>query len=380
MPRYVLIANPGTPRCETYRRELLGYWAARGGADLEVVPWADVVRRGGDLDALAAFDRPAVVRLESPGKDAHVARLLLAAAADGDPAEPPRDWPALPVRKGLLARPGLLYRGFCRVLDGLRRSLDARPHLARTACPAAVAHMFDKNASLATLAAADVPVPDWLPPDRFPAGEVAFHYAIRDTGWPVVYTKLNSGSSAVGIVVGYYQSGEAGWGLTTLATADGEFYNTRRLRRVQDVGLVHCLGFLQAEGATVQRGIPMAQIDGQNFDVRVVCVYGKPVAWVFRLSSHPMTNLHLGGRRGDPASCRAAIPTRAWLDGLDHCAAAAGCFDSAVVGVDLVFERGFRRHYVLEVNAFGDFFPGWSDARGRSMHALEIEATAQRVA
>jgi glutathione synthase/RimK-type ligase-like ATP-grasp enzyme len=122
----------------------------------------------------------------------------------------------------------------------------------------------------------------------------------------------------------------------------------------------------------------MAQVDGQNFDVRVVCVYGKPVCSVFRLSSLPMTNLHLGGRRGDWDRCRAAIPTREWLDALDHCAEAAACFDSAVAGVDLLFETGYRRHYVLEVNAFGDFFPGWLDGAGRSVHSYEIEATARR--
>src|SRR5262249_4601590 len=120
------------------------------------------------------------------------------------------------------------------------------------------------------------------------------------------------------------------------------------------------------------------QLDGQNSDLRVVCVYGAPVATIFRLSSHPMTNLHLGGRRGDYNHCRAAVPTRTWLDAIDHCAEAAACFDSAVAGVDVVFERGFARHFVLEVNAFGDFFPGWVDAAGRSIHAREIEATAAR--
>ena len=76
MPRYVLIANPGTKRCETYRRELLAFWAGRGVTpDVEVVPWADVVPRDGNLDGLAAFDRPAVVRLESPGKDAQVTAM-----------------------------------------------------------------------------------------------------------------------------------------------------------------------------------------------------------------------------------------------------------------------------------------------------------------
>src|SRR3954471_2768480 len=126
-PRYVLIANPGTKRCETYLRELAAWWAARGATpEVELVPWADVVARDGDQDGLPAFDRPAVVRLESPGKDDQVTRLLLAAGAGADRAEPPRDWRALPLPKGLLARPGLWYRGFRRVLEGLRRSFDAR--------------------------------------------------------------------------------------------------------------------------------------------------------------------------------------------------------------------------------------------------------------
>jgi hypothetical protein len=123
----------------------------------------------------------------------------------------------------------------------------------------------------------------------------------------------------------------------------------------------------------------MAQIDGQNFDVRVVVLHGRPAFTVFRLSPQPMTNLHLGGRRGDPASCRAAVPTRAWLDALDHCAEAARLYPCAAVGVDLLFERGYLRHYVLEVNAFGDFFPGLTDAAGRTVHAAEIEETARHL-
>jgi hypothetical protein len=137
------------------------------------------------------------------------------------------------------------------------------------------------------------------------------------------------------------------------------------------------LGFLLDEGVCVQRGVRMAQIDGQNFDVRVVVIHGRPEFTIFRLSGLPMTNLHLGGRRGDPAACRAAVPTRAWLDALDHCVEAAGLYDAAAVGVDLLFESGYLRHYVLEVNAFGDFFPGLRDERGRTVHGTEVEATAR---
>jgi hypothetical protein len=383
-PRYVLIANPGTKRCEAYRRALAA------AADVTVVPWADVAARDGDLGGRAAFDRPAVVRMESPGKDDRAYRAMLAAGARDDPAGPARDWSNLEISKGELVRPGLWYRGFRRVLTGLRRSFDARPHLMPTACPLAVAEMFDKTATGRKLAAAGVPVPEWLDDPGeltrpLTADDLA-HYLHRDPcppprlprGWPVLYLKLNAGSSASGIVA-LRVAGRRVVGATTLAPAGGRFFNSRRVRDLSGEALARAADFLLAEGAIAQQGIPMAQLDGQNFDLRVVCLYGEPVATVVRVSPHPMTNLHLGGRRGDLERCRAAVPPRAWLDARDHCVAAAGCFRSAVAGVDVVFERGTWRPFVLEVNAFGDFFPGWADARGRSLHALEIEATAGRV-
>ncbi|MBY0457799.1 MAG: STM4014 family protein [Gemmataceae bacterium] len=384
-PRYVLIANPGTKRCETYRAELLAYWRDVHGTtpNLEVVPWVEVIARDGNLDDLPAFDAPAIVRMESPGKDDAATRALLAAGARDDPSEPPHDWLSLEIPKGLLVRPGLLYRGFHRVLRGLRASFDARPHLHPTACPLAVAEMFDKTRTCEKLDAAGVPVPETVD-HSIHSSEFLFKTLYFRFKWPTVYVKLNTGSSATGIVVLHLGEdrtafSESAFGVTTLAHLNDDFYNSRLVRRVTDLELEAALQFLIREGAIVQRGIPMAQIDGQNFDIRVVCLYGKPVATIFRLSPHPMTNLHLGGRRGDYDRCRAAIPTREWLDALDHCAEAASCFDSAVAGVDLLFERGFRRHYVLEVNAFGDFFPGWTNAHGRSIHSLEAEASFARL-
>jgi hypothetical protein len=377
-PRYVLVANPGTKRCELYRRELAAFWAACGATpDVTVVPWAEVVPRDGHLDGLPAFDRPAVVRLESPGKDAHVYRLLLEAGGRDDPSEPPRDCRAVPMTRGLLLRPGLWFRGFRRALAGLRRSFDARPHLTPTACPLAVAAMFDKTATARTLAAAGVPVPDALPePPDEPA---VVHDLAVCHGWDSAYVKLNSGSSATGIVVLHpTAAGRPAFGITTLIRRGADYFSTRQVQRVTGEELERAVQFVLDEGAIVQRGVPLAQLDGDNFDLRVVCVGGTPVATVVRVSPHPMTNLHLGGRRGDLARCRAAVPPRVWLDALDQCAAAADCFDSTVAGVDLAFERGLGRSVVLEVNAFGDFFPGWADARGRSVHALEIEHTARR--
>src|SRR5262249_36150598 len=168
------------------------------------------------------------------------------------------------------------------------------------------------------------------------------------------------------------------WAASSSIGRAANFSATGPLRRWSGAALHELLHFLLREGVCVQRGVPMAQIDGENFDVRVVVLDGEPAFTVFRLSPWPMTNLHLGGRRGRPEACRAAVPPRAWLDAMDDCTAAARLYPCAAVGVDLLFERGYLRHYLLEVNAFGDFFPGLTDARGRTVHRAEVEATARR--
>jgi hypothetical protein len=241
------------------------------------------------------------------------------------------------------------------------------------ACPLAIAELFDKNTTSARLDAAGLPCPPSLPATPSPEELLAL---LQEQRFATAYVKLNTGSSASAIAV-VHACDDPPWAISSIVRLEDGFYSTRRLRRCTGDELRAVLAFLLAEGACVQRGIRMAQIDGQNFDVRVVVIYGRPAFTIFRLSSQPMTNLHLGGRRGPPEYCRAAIPTRAWLDGLDHCVEAAELYRSASVGVDLLFESGYLRHYLLEANAFGDFFPGLRDAQGRSVHRVEIEATAQ---
>jgi hypothetical protein len=377
--RYVAIANPDGKRWQAYSRDLSAFWEARGVlAGVEVVPWRDVVQRDGNLDGLAAFDRPALVRLESPGRDFEVARLLLEAGGRAIPGEP-TDWSHLVYEKGRLTRPGLMYAGFKRVLTGLKASFDARPHLKASACPLDVAVLFDKNATSARLDAAGIPSPPSLP--GLPSSTIPseLQYLIREEGFRTAYVKLNTGSSASAIVV-LSTHNEDTLGVGSIVLLGEGFYSTRRLCHYDPgcLRLAAVLDFLLREGVCVQEGIRMAQIDGENFDVRVVVIHGRPAFTIFRLSSLPMTNLHLGGRRGDPQRCRAAIPTRAWLDAIDHCVEAAAQFQSNIVGVDLLFETGYMRHFILEANAFGDFFPGLVDAQGRSVHSVEIEETARR--
>jgi glutathione synthase/RimK-type ligase-like ATP-grasp enzyme len=374
-PRYLMLANADSKRWQAYAHDLTAFWQDRRiQPEVHLIPWREIVPCLGNLDAMPLFDTPALVRLESPGRDFEVMKLLLKAGAAADLQEPPRDWLSLPYSKGQLVRPGLLHAGFRRVLHGLRLAFDSRPHLAPLACPLAVAELFDKRATAARLTAAGLPCPPSLPA---PANPEELLDGLRAHAFNTAYVKLNTGSAAMGIAVVHARE-EPPWAVTSvLHRADG-CYNTRRLQRVTGADLAAVLEFLIREGVFIQKGIPMAQIDGQNFDVRVVVLYGRPAFTIFRLSGLPMTNLHLGGRRGQPEVCRANIPTRAWLDALDHCVEAARLYSCAAVGVDLLFERGYLHHYILEMNAFGDFFPGLTDTDGRTVHRAEIEITSRR--
>ncbi|KOG89835.1 hypothetical protein ADK38_12075 [Streptomyces varsoviensis] len=87
-----------------------------------------------------------------------------------------------------------------------------------------------------------------------------------------------------------------------------------------------------------------------------------------------MTNLHLGGARGDLAAARAAAEAAgtAWPEVLGRCEAAAACFPGTLcVGVDLLPGSGWRRFAVGEVNAFGDLLPGLTGLAGSGAESLD---------
>ncbi|MGL6077026.1 MAG: STM4014 family protein [Fimbriiglobus sp.] len=368
--RYIVLANPGTPRGDGYVAELRAFWAARGAKpEIVVVPWAKFLAAGAYFVELPEFDEPAFVKIESPGKSDEVYRQLVSLGCDRLGVT--YDGPELPWPKGLLVEPRLHAAGWEVVLERLKSSLPLRPHLRLSASPDAIRTMFDKTATSNLLRSRGITVPSHLEEIPSTTAEI-----VSNRIWgQETFIKLNHGSSAVGIV---HLIGR-GVNACTVHISGGNYFNSRAPRE----GIRHddfrAADWILSQGAIVQDGIPAARLDGLKFDVRVVCYYGQPVATIFRKSHLPMTNLHLGGQRGDEAASKAQIPKRAWLDGLDDAANAAEAFDSCVCGVDLIFEANYRGHAILEANAFGDHFPGHTLANGQPLRTAEFTRTAERM-
>ncbi|WP_026416862.1 STM4014 family protein [Actinomadura oligospora] len=334
---FVVIGYPGDRRVTLFADAC----RAAGIAEPRVIAWTEVLR--------GAFALPAgvPVRIDSPGEDPEADALLR-----GDVA---------PTRTGGGAR---WYAGF---VAGLGRIADA----ARAANapllndPDEIAVMFDKRLCHARLSAAGVPVPPALTGID---GYAALRARMTEADERRVFVKPAHGSSASGVialeVAPPARAGTAGTEgrikavTSAVRRADG-FHNSLRVQTYRtEEEVAELVDALAPDGLHVERWMPKAALDGRVLDLRVVVVGGVPTHAVVRTSTVPMTNLHLGGRRGDLDAVRAALGEDGWREAMDVCARAAACFPrSLMVGVDLLVGLGWRRFAIGEVNAFGDLLP-----------------------
>ncbi len=353
-PRFAVVGNPDN-------RRVTLFGAAATGAGLpapRVVPWTEVLRAGG-----AAFAPHEVVRLESPGEHPGVDRRLR--GVDD------------PTRVEGSARWYTAFLAAVRTLEGGVRLDD----------PDELAVLFDKRRCHAALDAAGVPVP-FSPtsgPDAAPVhGWDDVRRLMREHRMPRLFVKPAHGSSASGVLA--VEAGGAGRVRATTSVElapDGRLFNSLRVRRHEaerDIAAV--VDTLAPDGLHLERWLPKATQAGRAADLRVVVVAGRATHAVVRTSASPMTNLHLGGARGDLDAVRRAVHAAggSWADALDVCERAAARFPGTLsVGVDLLPATGWRRFSVGEVNAFGDLLPGLtglpgSGAEDRDTYAAQVAA------
>ena len=133
------------------------------------------------------------------------------------------------------------------------------------------------------------------------------------------------------------------------------------------------LAFLLREGSQVELALPKARLRGDYFDCRVLVVRGEPAFTVVRQSRHPITNLHLGGKRGDLSYFLSEVPPRELEAAMETCRQVARVHDCLHVGIDLMYDEFFEGHRVLEANAFGDLLPNLK-RDGLSVYEWEIRA------
>jgi len=99
---------------------------------------------------------------------------------------------------------------------------------------------------------------------------------------------------------------------------------------------------------------------------------------VVRVSKSPITNLHLLNTRGDFEEVRRRLSDAAWHRIEETCEQVAALFpNSLYMGIDLLITATWNKHYVLEVNAFGDLLPNLLH-EGEDTYTAEIREILKR--
>ncbi|MGW4464163.1 STM4014 family protein [Micromonospora sp. NPDC004704] len=345
----VVVGNPDNRRVGMFRATAVPAWPG----PVRTLPWRELARGPVRLP-----DR-AVVRVDSPGEDPEVDRLLRGADT--------------PAAHGEIVDAAAWYAGLRAGLDRLATAArDAGATLLND--PGDIAVMFDKRAGHARLTGAGIPVPAALP--AAPADYGDLRATMRTAGWARVFVKPAHGSSASGVLALETASGRVQATTSVELAADGRLFNSLRVRRYRTEREVAAIvDRLAPDGLHVERWFPKAGLGGRTVDLRVLVVAGEPGHVVVRSSRGPLTNLHLGNNRGDLAEVRAAMGEPAYAAALDTCVRAAACFPRSLhAGVDLMIGTDWRRHMVAEVNAFGDLLPNLVDHAGRDGYAAQLHA------
>ncbi|TSC26666.1 STM4014 family protein [Corallococcus sp. Z5C101001] len=369
-PPFLIIGNPGNRRVTLFQEALI----RAGLPPAHVLAWEAVARAPDVLLDLPDTER--FVRIDAAGEDAGVERAFLKrghadALAAGCDTVAPAPLDALPDEHGRVLCPRQHHLGFLRVLEDLSARFTLRPRWRVLSAPGAIADLFDKRVTSRRYAALGIPVPPFLDLDEASAHPEGLRQGMRDAGFREAFVKLSCGSSASCLAL--YRPGRSGGSLlTSLHRGPTGWFNSLKVRRVTDARDVDAvLAFLLREGSQVEEARPKARLGGDVFDCRVLAVRGEPAFTVVRQSRLPITNLHLGGYRGDLGAFHAAVPRRELEAAMESCRAVARAHDCLHVGIDLMFEDFFHGHRVLEANAFGDLLPGLT-RDGLSVYDWEI--------
>lgn len=370
---WVVVGNPENRRVAFFQQAL----ASRGLPAARVLSYEELLSGRASIESVPAN---AIVRIDSPGENFAVEKLLLAA---GEPPAVAQAAPTISRRKlseltedrGRILWPRQWYLGLASVLNQWCSALRGRDNVRWSSHPRDIVVMFDKYRCQSMYLTSGIPHPNVLW-KVFSFEEL--HAGMAETGWERVFVKLANSSSASGVVAIHHHRGR--WAATTsteLVRTGGEtrLYNSLKLRRYTDLDDIRTLvDALAAHKVVVEQWLPKASIAGRVFDLRVLVIGGAPQHMVVRTSKSPLTNLHLGNRRGDLDVLLARL-TPEQRDALDAtCRRVAGCFPTTLhAGLDVLFTPGLRAHYVLEVNAFGDLLPGVLN-EGRTTYEAEVDA------
>jgi glutathione synthase/RimK-type ligase-like ATP-grasp enzyme len=315
-----------------------------------------------------------VLRIESPGENFEVRKLLI---AKGSAVAQNEGFPFISEEQAMvLEDPAEIihtrqwYLGFKTLLHEVDEELKKYPGASVMNHPSDIALMFDKKACQEYLKKQRVAVPD-------------FYTMVTNYRQLLELIKPAHASSASGVIA-FRISGDKQQAVTSIELKREDnrvrLFNSLKLKTYTDQADIETIiDRVLTENAIVEQWLNKATIKDQYFDLRVLVIAGHARHIVVRKSKQVITNLHLGNKRGSLEELVATIGEEKLAEVRSLAEQAAACFpDSLYCGIDILVAADKKDIRVLEVNAFGDLLPNvWH--QDKNCYEAEVEALMNTV-
>lgn len=222
--------------------------------------------------------------------------------------------------------------------------------------PRAILQLLDKKACKQKLSEAGLPVTEEL--TGFEPDPQSLLDAMKARHMTQIFLKPVYGSGAAGVTALRLHpvTGE----LTAYSCAlplpedQGGLINTKKLRVFRGhKEVLPLLKALLSLDCLAERWYPKAGFQGFSYDLRAVCQEGQTDFLLARLSTGPVTNLHLNNHPLRASSL--ALPSGLTDQLHSICQKAMDCFPGLTsAGIDLLLEKGSLRPRIIEMNGQGD--------------------------
>lgn len=301
------------------------------------LPWKEFLLNRDKIEGLCSEDT--IIRIEPPEKDIELYREFLKL---GDSS---RQWDNIDLTDFKIVSPSIWYKGFSLIMNELKeKNLKFMNH------PEDILVMMDKKKTYEKLK-------DSM--DGFSLAKsienISSYEELKKrfgTKGAKVFIKLRYGSGGIGVIAYEYNpilKRERAY--TTLKESKGSFYNTYKVSKYTSSEKIKPLiDWVISEGAHIEEWITKPRLKEKRFDVRGIYINGRLAYSLARLSTTPITNLHLKNERiaGDEVFTLEQ-KTR---------------IEKALIGAMKSFPKSFysgtdiiiteEKAYIIDVNPFGD--------------------------
>lgn len=315
------------------------------------------------------------LRIESPGSDLNTVRELsklgtVKAKSAGFQVYSNTELDHAKPESGEFIAPHQFYYGFRQRLNELHDQLIQRPIAASMNHIPDVLRFYDKQACHQYLSRYDISLPSAL----YNVGNYDdLREKMRQKNLRNVFIKTRFGSGASGIIA-LKTTNKKIHASTTVEEAQGRLYNTRHLKVIHDEqSLALLVNQLCQWGVHCEAWIPKLSVNQNQCDCRLLIVDGEINFAVLRKSKTPITNLHLLNQRANISELSERLSETNWNAVLNTANRLAGIFPNSFhMALDIAIHNNKHDHYLLEINAFGDFIQNITHL-GMTTYQWELE-------